>query len=137
MVFEATYLVTVLTAGQISLCCGQYGAQMSKVFRPSNKSNGMLICFFMAAPLTGSECGLVHPPYAKSPLVSSVGPPGPCMTPSRDINSSTLIFLMTEFLPSQMLTVCFRLPSARAVFSFSAQPKYRICCDAAFRQTSS
>jgi hypothetical protein len=36
MVFEATYLVAVLTAGQKSLCCGQYPAQMSKVLRPNN-----------------------------------------------------------------------------------------------------
>src|SRR6266567_128160 len=74
MVFEATYLVAVFTAGQTSLCCGQNFAQMSKVFRPSNKSNGMFICFLTAVELTASECGLVHPPYAKPPLVSSSGP---------------------------------------------------------------
>src|SRR5664279_761454 len=99
MLFEATYLVAVLTAGHTSPCCGQNCAQMSKVLRPSNKSNGRFICFFMAVETTGSECGLVHPPYAKPPLVSSSGPPGACMTPSRETNSSTLIFLMTEFLP--------------------------------------
>ena len=65
MVFEAKYLVAVLTAGHMSLCCGQNRAQMSKVLRPSNKSNGRFICFFMAVEETGSECGLVHPPYAK------------------------------------------------------------------------
>src|ERR1700688_4853593 len=97
MVFEATYLVAVMTAGQMSLCCGQNGAQMSKVFRPSNKSNGRFICFFTAAEETVSECGLIHPPYARPPLVSS-GPPGARMTPSRQTNSSTLIFLMSEFL---------------------------------------
>src|ERR1700675_5014819 len=89
MVFEATYLVAVLTAGQMSLCCGQNGAQISKVLRPINKSNGMFICFLMAVERTGSECGLIHPPYAKPPLVSSSGPPGACMTPSRETNSST------------------------------------------------
>src|SRR5208283_2642356 len=98
MVFEATYLVAVLTAGHMSLCCGQNRAQMSKVFRPSNKSNGMFISFLTAVEETGSECGLIHPPYAKPPLVSSSGPPGACMTPSRETNSSTLIFLMTELL---------------------------------------
>src|SRR5664279_5943466 len=98
MVFEATYLVAVLTAGHMSLCCGQYGAQMSKVLRPINKSNGMFICFVMAVETTGSENGLIHPPYAKPPLVSSSGPPGACMTPSREICSSTITFLMTEFL---------------------------------------
>src|SRR6266436_10118750 len=98
MVFEATYLVAVLTAGHMSLCWGQKFAQMSKVLRPINKSNGMFICFLMAVEETGSECGLIHPPYAKPPLVSSSGPPGACMTPSRETNSSTLTFLMTDFL---------------------------------------
>src|SRR6266404_9042528 len=102
MVFEATYFAAVFTAGQTSLCCGQNRAKLSKVFRPSNKSNGMFICFLTAVELTASECGLVHPPYAKPPLVSSSGPPGACMTPSRETNSSTLIFLMTEFLSSSI-----------------------------------
>src|SRR5215469_2773397 len=96
MVFEATYLVAVLTAGQKSLCCGQNRAQRSKVFRPISRSHGVFICFFMAVERTGSECGTVHPPYAKPPLVSSSGPPGACMTPSRETNSSTLTFLMTQ-----------------------------------------
>src|SRR5215472_6042989 len=98
MVFEATYLVAVLTAGQMSLCCGQNGAQMSKVFRPIKKSHGVVICFLMAVETTESECGLIHPPYAKPPLLSSSGPPGACMTPSRETNSSTLTFLITELL---------------------------------------
>src|SRR5271169_6898653 len=113
MVFEATYLVAVLTAGQMSLCCGQNGAQMSKVVRPINKSNGMFICFVMAVELTGSECGLIHPPYAKPPLVSSSGPPGACMTPSRETNTSTLTFLMTEFL--RVLLILFNLRRMRSV----------------------
>src|SRR5664279_5165007 len=106
MVFKATYLVAVLTVGHMSLCCGQNGAQLSKVLRPSNKSNGRFIYFLMAVERTGSECGLIHPPYAKPPLVSSSGPPGACMTPSRETNSSTLIFLMTEFL--RVLSDLFR-----------------------------
>src|SRR6516165_4438524 len=87
----------------MSLCCGQNCAQMSKVFRPSNKSNGIFICFVMAAELTVSECGLIHPPHSKPPLVSSSGPPGACMTPSRETNSSTLTFFMIS--PS-LVTVC-------------------------------
>src|ERR1700674_2189403 len=105
MVFEATYFVRVFTAGQTSLCCGQNRAKLSKVLRPSHKSNGMLICFLMAVKETGSECGLAHPPYAKPPLVSSSGPPGACMTPSREMNSSRLIFLMTEFRSSPIFVV--------------------------------
>src|SRR6478736_6922240 len=105
MVFEATYLVAVFTAGQMSPCCGENGAQMSNVFCPSNKSHGRFICFFIAAEETGSECGLVHPPYAKPSLVSSSGPPGACMTPSRETNSSTLTFLMAEFL-SSLICLC-------------------------------
>src|SRR6266478_2643810 len=102
-VFEATYLVDVLTAGQKSLCCGQNFAQISKVLRPSNKSNGMFICFLMTAELTGSECGPIHPPYAKPSLVSSSGPPGACMTSSSETNSSTLIFLITRFLETYLI----------------------------------
>src|SRR5665648_1104607 len=97
-VFEATYLVAVLAPGHTSQCCGQYGAQISKVLRPNNRSNGMFICLLRAVPRTASECGAIQPPYAKPPLVSSSGPPGACMTPSREICSSTIIFLMTAFL---------------------------------------
>src|SRR5947209_16673409 len=52
----------------------------------------------MTVPRTSSEYGACHPPYAKPPLVSSSGPPPACMTPSRVMNSSTITFLMTEFL---------------------------------------
>src|SRR5882672_9433941 len=98
MVFEATYLVAVLTPGHMSLCCGQNPAQSSKVLRPSNKSNGMFICFFAAAPETGSRYGRIHHGGPYAPLVSSSGPPGASMTPSRETNSITLIFLILKFL---------------------------------------
>src|SRR5512145_1693087 len=70
-VFDAMYLVAVLTPGHTSACCGQYGAQISKVLRPNNKSNGKFICFLRAVPRISSEYGLIHPPYAKPPLGSS------------------------------------------------------------------
>src|SRR5512139_1464813 len=98
MVLDATYLVAVLTPAHMSACCGQYGAQISKVLRPNNKSNGLFICFLRTVPRISSEYGAIHPPYAKPPLVSSSGPPGACMTPSRVICSSTITFLITEFL---------------------------------------
>src|SRR5687768_12270988 len=98
LVFEATYLVAVLTPGHSSACCGQNGSQMSKVMRPNNKSNGMFICLLRAVPRTSSEYGAIHPPYAKPPLVSSSGPPGACMTPSMEICSSTVSFLMSILL---------------------------------------
>src|SRR5512141_2220870 len=98
MVFEATYLVAELTPGHASACCGQYGAHISKVLRPNNRSNGMFICRLRTVPRVASEYGAIHPPYAKPPLVSSSGPPGACMTPSRVMCSSTITLLMTEFL---------------------------------------
>src|SRR5512142_1617107 len=98
MVLEATYLVAESTPGQSSACWGQYDAQISKVLRPNNRSNGMFICLPRTVSRIGSEYGLVHPPYAKPPLGSSSGPPGACMTPSREICSSTITFLMTDFL---------------------------------------
>src|SRR5258708_39418955 len=52
----------------------------------------------MPLQITGSEYGACPPPYAKPPLVSSSSPPPACMTPSRVTNSSTITFLMTEFL---------------------------------------
>src|SRR5260370_10576445 len=98
MVVEATYSVAGLTPGHMSAWCGQNSAQISKVLRPNNRSNGILICLFMTVPITSSEYGACHPPYLKPPLVSSSGPPPACMTPSRVTNSSTITFLMTEFL---------------------------------------
>src|SRR5215472_14948827 len=98
MVLEATYLVAALTPGHMSAWRGQYGAQISKVLRPTNRSNGMFICLFMTVPRTSSEYGACHPPNAKPPLVSSSGPPPACMTPSRVMNSSAITFLMTESL---------------------------------------
>src|SRR5512139_45548 len=115
MVFEATYLVAMLTPGHESAWCGQYGAQISKVLRPNNKSNGMVICLLRIVPRIASEYGAVHPPYAKPPLVSSSGPPGACMTPSREICSSTISLLMTEFLQDldSYLVASFKLGTRR------------------------
>src|SRR4029434_7427629 len=98
MVFEATYLVAVLTPGQMSPCCGQNAAQISKVLRPSNRSIGISNILFTAAPIASSSKGADHPPYLKPSLVSSSGPPPACMTPSRVMCSSTVILLMFEFL---------------------------------------
>src|SRR5258708_10085393 len=52
----------------------------------------------MTVPITPPEYAACHPPYSKPPLVSSSGPHPACMTPSRVTNSSTITFLMTEFL---------------------------------------
>src|SRR5512147_1524061 len=98
MVREATYLVAALTPGHASAWYGQYGAQISKVLRPNSRSNGMFICLLRSVPRIASEYGAIQPPYAKPPLVSSSGPPGACMTPSREICSSAITFLMTAFL---------------------------------------
>src|SRR5436853_4305982 len=62
MVFEATYLVAVLTLGQMSPCCGQNAAQISKVLRPNNRSMGISNIFFTAAPIASSSKGAAHPP---------------------------------------------------------------------------
>src|SRR6266508_6241239 len=106
MVFEATYLVAVLTPGHTSACCGQNPAQMSKVFLPNKRSKGIFIFFIRAVPIISSEYGADHPPYLKPSLVSSSGPPGACMTPSREICSSTITFLMNEFLQHLSFQPC-------------------------------
>src|SRR5437588_5984483 len=94
MEFEATYLVAVLTpaihphveARRTPKC------QRSCVLIAGRTASSS------ATPRVSSSYGAAHPPYAKPSLVSSSGPPGACMTPSREICSSTIIFLMTEFL---------------------------------------
>src|ERR1044072_2189189 len=51
LVFEATYLVAVLTPGHISPCCGQNDSQISNVLRPSNRSIGILKILLKAASI--------------------------------------------------------------------------------------
>src|SRR5207253_6544893 len=121
MVFEATYLVAVLTLGQMSPCCGQNAAQISKVLRPSNRSTGISNIFFTAAPIASSSKGAAHPPYAKPPLVSSSGPPPACMTPSRVICSSTIVFLIIKFLRvvSDFVLGAFNFQSATTELVFA------------------
>src|SRR4026208_1867226 len=62
LVFEATYLVAVLTPGHSFACCGQNGSQMSKVLRPNNKSNGMFICLLRAVQRISAEYDFTPPP---------------------------------------------------------------------------
>src|SRR6266487_6168140 len=97
-VFEATYFVAVLI-GFASPWCGQYDANISNVFLPNNRSNGLFICSAMVLPRKSSKYGTVQPPYVKLPLVSSVGPPGPCMTPSSVIKDRTMSFLIGSTPP--------------------------------------
>src|SRR5512145_2053920 len=52
----------------------------------------------MMAPPRSSKCGTTQPPYLKLPSVSSCGPPGACMTPSRVTNVRTIIFRMAILL---------------------------------------
>src|ERR1043166_3537574 len=54
LVFEATYLVAVLTPGHISPCCGQNDSQISKVLRPSKRSSGLLNILFSAVSIASS-----------------------------------------------------------------------------------
>src|ERR1700752_1918312 len=83
VVFEATYLVAVLTLGHMSPCCGQNPAQISKVLRPSNRSTGISSIFFTAASMASSLKGATHPPYANPLLGSSSDAPPPSFLPSQ------------------------------------------------------
>src|SRR5689334_24756429 len=60
----------------------------------------------MTLPRNSSKYGTVQPPSVKLPLVSSVGPPGPCMTPSRLMKVRTIIFLMEGILPEATHHAC-------------------------------
>src|SRR5258706_13812150 len=64
-VFEATYFV----ASFIGLSWwGQYDANISNVFLPNNRSNGLLICSVIVCPRKSSKYGTVHPPSVELPL---------------------------------------------------------------------
>src|SRR4051794_37433892 len=91
---DTTYFVASLTPGHSSACCGQYPAKISNVLRPSSRAKGGLICSAMTLPAASSKYGKVQPPYWKPPDVSSSGPPGACMTPSRLMNDRTMILRM-------------------------------------------
>src|SRR5574341_165840 len=99
-VFEATYFVALLIPAPSSGWCGQYDANISNVFLPDKRSNGLLICSAIILPRKSSKYGTVHPPYIKSPEVSSWGPPGAFMTPSIVIKVRTISFLIVYFSPS-------------------------------------
>src|SRR6266567_4795054 len=109
-VFEATYFVALLI-GFSPPWCGQYDENISNVFLPNNRSNGLLICSAIVLPRKSSKYGTVQPPYVKLPLVSSVGPPGPCMTPSSVMKDRTMSFLIVSIPPR--LCAWLREPEVR------------------------
>src|SRR3982751_1911572 len=97
-VFEATYLVAVMTFGQKFECVGQYVSHPAKVFRPNSRSTGFFSRSCTTAPVASSAYGKNHPPCLKpSPSFSSF-----CMTPSSVINSQAIIFLIIKFLRLQI-----------------------------------
>src|SRR5437773_5597834 len=113
-VLEATYFVALLMPGPSSSCCGQYDANISNVFLPNNRSNGLPICSVIILPRNSSKYGTVHPPYLKPPLSSSPGPPGACITPSRVIKVRTIIFLIKySFLKCQPGEACLTLSNTQ------------------------
>src|SRR6266487_4438578 len=78
----------------------------------------------MILPRNSSKYGTVQPPSVKLPLVSSVGPPGPCITPSRLRKVRTIIFLIRVILPEATIvkgpfrspfTACWRTPEPQPI----------------------
>src|SRR3954463_2965665 len=93
---DTTYFLALLNGSAIGpVCLGQYGAHISYVFRPRSRSNGTLNSSLTILPKDSSEYGTVQPPYLKPPEVSSSGPPGACITPSRLTIIKTTIFLIS------------------------------------------
>src|SRR5215203_1291132 len=89
-VFEAMYLVAVMTFGQKLECVGQYVSHAAKVLRPNSRSTGLANRSCTMAPVTSSAYGKNHPLCLKpSPSHSSL-----CMTPSSVIHSHAIIFLI-------------------------------------------
>src|SRR5215204_1561254 len=97
-VFEATYffaLLNLVANGSLLLFTyGQCAANISYVFLPSNKSKGLLICLSITLPRKSSRYPTIQPSCLKPPVGSSSGPPGACITPSRDMNERTISFLI-------------------------------------------
>src|SRR4030095_6654803 len=56
-------------------------------------------------PLVSKKRGPPPPPYLNPPVGSSSGPPGACMTPSRDTNAVAMTLLM---VPSPSLRLRYR-----------------------------
>src|SRR5437016_3134039 len=57
-VFEATYFVALLI-GFSPPWCGQYDENISNVFLPNNRSNGLLICSAIVLPKKSSSILLI------------------------------------------------------------------------------
>src|SRR5689334_20829539 len=68
------------------------------VLRPSRRVSALLISSNIVAPISSCQYGIVQPPCANPPSVSSSAPPGACMTPSSETNSATVNFLMLLLL---------------------------------------
>ncbi len=84
----ATYLGSRLSGPAMgssgSVTFGQWLAKISYVPRPRRNAPARENTSDMNAPIGASKWGMTHPPWAKPPAVSSVAPPGACMTPSRE-----------------------------------------------------
>src|SRR5215213_5452837 len=97
-VFEDTYFFALLNlvanGSSLVFTYGQCAANISYVFLPSNKSKGLLICFSNTVPRKSSRYPTIQPSCLKPPVGSSSGPPGACITPSRDMNERTISFLI-------------------------------------------
>src|SRR5215210_2077714 len=97
-VFEATYFFALLNlvanGSSLVFTYGQCAANISYVFLPSNKSKGLLICLSITLPRKSSKYPATQPSCLKPPVGSSSGPPGACITPSRDMNERTISFLI-------------------------------------------
>src|SRR4051794_8295060 len=71
----------------------------AQVRRPNTSASAELMPSPMTAPMTsGSKYGIDQPPFVKPPSVSSSGPPGACITPSRLMNSLTMTFIARSFV---------------------------------------
>src|SRR5689334_14915800 len=86
---------------------GQYAANISYVFLPSNKSKGLLICLIITLRRKSSEYPNNQPPCSNPPVGSSSGPPGACITLSSVMKDRTIVFLI-YFPLLKFPSPCFR-----------------------------
>src|SRR6266540_1748857 len=106
-VVETTYfgseLSRLATGSFGSVWCGQYDAKISYVRRPSRNASALPNHSVTKRPMSWSAYGTSQPPCVKSPLGSSSGPPGLCITPSNDRKVVSVRSIVSSFCDSALV----------------------------------
>src|SRR5262245_49321617 len=86
---------------------------MSYVPRPSRKHSALPNASPITSPMSSLKYGKLQPPCSKPPSRSSSGPPGACITPSRDMNVAIVTVPMHALLPGRQRVISSDCPGRR------------------------